>query len=51
MDAFEPISATVGSVVIFHLHLTSADIIGSILVIVAVCAINVRPHRKKQANN
>ena len=51
MDAFEPLSATVGSVVIFHLHLTSADIIGSILVIVAVCAINVRPHRKKQANN
>jgi drug/metabolite transporter (DMT)-like permease len=47
MDAFEPLSATIGSVVIFHLYLTGADILGSILVIVAVCAINVRPHQKQ----
>ncbi|MEY8442497.1 DMT family transporter [Lactobacillaceae bacterium 24-114] len=52
MDAFEPLSATVGSVIIFHLHLTPADIFGSILVIVAVCAINIRisPHNKDKIN-
>lgn len=43
MDAFEPLSATIGSVLIFHLYLTSADIIGSLLVIIAVCAINIHP--------
>lgn len=42
MDAFEPLSATIGSVLIFHLHMTSADVLGSVLVIVAVLAINIR---------
>ena len=42
MDAFEPLSATIGSVLIFHLNMTGADIIGSILVIIAVLALNVR---------
>ena len=42
MDAFEPLSATIGSVLIFKLHMTGADIIGSLLVIVAVLAINIR---------
>ena len=47
MDAFEPLSATIGSVLIFHLQMTGADILGSILVIVAVLAINIRiPHKK-----
>ncbi|WP_311403571.1 EamA family transporter [Limosilactobacillus vaginalis] len=50
MDAFEPLSATIGSVLIFHLYLTGADILGSILVIVAVCAINIRPHRKNASD-
>lgn len=42
MDAFEPLSATIGSVLIFHLHMTGADVLGSILVIIAVLAINIR---------
>lgn len=42
MDAFEPLSATIGSVLIFNLHMTGADIIGSILVIIAVLALNIR---------
>lgn len=42
MDAFEPLSATIGSVLIFNLHMTGADVIGSILVIVAVLALNIR---------
>lgn len=42
MDAFEPLSATIGSVLIFHLNMTGADIIGSILVIIAVLALNIR---------
>lgn len=42
MDAFEPLSATIGSVLIFHLHMTGADVLGSALVIVAVLAINIR---------
>lgn len=42
MDAFEPLAATIGSVLLFNLHLTGADIIGSILVILAVLAINIR---------
>ncbi|QZN93573.1 DMT family transporter [Limosilactobacillus panis] len=42
MDAFEPLSATIGSVLIFNLHMTGADIIGSVLVIVAVLALNIR---------
>lgn len=48
MDAFEPLSATIGSVLIFHLHMTGMDILGSILVIIAVLAINIRiPRRHK----
>ncbi len=48
MDAFEPLAATIGSVLLFNLHMTGADILGSILVIVAVLAINIRiPIRHK----
>ncbi|MBC8744293.1 EamA family transporter [Lactobacillus sp. Marseille-P7033] len=46
MDAFEPLSATIGSVLIFHLQMTGADILGSILVIVSVLAINIRIPQK-----
>ncbi|MGN1279441.1 MAG: DMT family transporter, partial [Limosilactobacillus sp.] len=50
MDAFEPLAATIGSVLLFNLHMTGADIIGSILVIVAVLAINIRiPVRHKDS--
>ena len=42
MDAFEPLSATIGSVLIFKLHMTGTDIFCSLLGIVAVLAINIR---------
>lgn len=52
MDAFEPLSATIGSVLLFNLHLTGADILGSFLVIIAVIAINIRlPKRQNEKLN
>jgi drug/metabolite transporter (DMT)-like permease len=42
MDAFEPLAATIGSVLLFNLHMTGADIVGSVLVVIAVLAINFR---------
>lgn len=51
MDAFEPLSATIGSVILFHLQMTGADIIGSILVIVSVLAINIRIPRRHDGEN
>lgn len=41
MDAAEPLSATIGSVLIFHLVLKPADWIGSALIIVAVLALSI----------
>ncbi|MDO4902868.1 MAG: EamA family transporter [Limosilactobacillus sp.] len=50
MDAFEPLAATIGSVLIFNLQMTDADWIGSALVIVAVLAINLKiPAIEKKA--
>lgn len=40
-DAFEPITATIGSVVFFNLHMTSMDWLGSILIVGAVLALNM----------
>lgn len=47
LDAFEPLSATIGSVLIFNLHLTGADWIGSIMIIVAVLALSYQPKAKR----
>lgn len=47
LDAFEPFSATVGSVICFGLVMTPMDWIGSILVVVAAMALNISPKKKK----
>lgn len=47
LDAFEPLSATIGSVLIFNLHLTVADWIGSVMIIVAVLALSYQPKAKR----
>ncbi len=46
LDAFEPLSATVGSVLIFGLVMSGMDWLGTFLVIVAVLALNFTPKRK-----
>lgn len=46
MDAFEPLSATIGSILFLKLQMTAADVIGSLLVIIAVLAINLRAPNK-----
>ncbi|MHC5522470.1 DMT family transporter [Ligilactobacillus saerimneri] len=48
MDAFEPLAATIGSVLFLGLSMTSADYIGTFLVIGAVLGLNYRPAVKKQ---
>lgn len=45
LDAFEPLSATVGSVLIFGLVMSRMDWIGTFLVIGAVLALNFTPKR------
>lgn len=40
-DAFEPITASVGSVLFFNLHMTGMDWLGSVLIIGAVLALNL----------
>lgn len=40
-DAFEPITATVGSVLFFNLHMTGMDWLGSALIMLAVLALNL----------
>lgn len=47
LDAFEPFSATVGSVICFGLIMTPMDWIGSILVVVSAMALNISPKKKK----
>lgn len=45
LDAFEPLSATVGSVLIFDLVMSGMDWLGTLLVIGAVLALNFTPKR------
>ena len=47
LDAFEPLSATVGSVLIFGLAMSEMDWLGSALVIVSVLALNFIPKEIK----
>lgn len=47
LDAFEPLSATIGSVMIFGLAMKQMDWVGSILVVVAVMTLNITPKKKK----
>ncbi|GFZ26457.1 DMT family transporter [Lactobacillus corticis] len=46
LDAFEPLSATIGSVLVFGLQLTPLDWLGSVMVVVAVLALNIMPKKK-----
>lgn len=43
LDAFEPLTATVGSVLVLGLHLSLATIIGSLVIIIAVIGLNYQP--------
>lgn len=47
LDAFEPFSATVGSVLCFGLLMMPMDWVGSVLVVVAAMALNMTPKKKK----
>lgn len=49
MDAFEPISATLGSVLFLGLHMSVAEMVGSVLVVVAVMALNYHPKKSQPA--
>lgn len=40
-DAFEPITATIGSVFIFHYQISGMDWLGSTLIVLAVLALNI----------
>lgn len=48
LDAFEPLSATVGSVLVFGLTMTPLDVIGSLLVILAAMALNLSPKWRRK---
>lgn len=48
LDAFEPFSATIGSVICFGLIMTPMDWIGSILVVVSAMALNISPKKKNK---
>ena len=45
LDAFEPITATFGSVILMGLTLSVAEIIGSVLIIIAVIGLNYQPKK------
>lgn len=46
LDAFEPLSATIGSVICFGLVMKPVDWIGSLLIIMAAMALNITPKSK-----
>ncbi len=46
LDAFEPLTATVGSVLVLGLHLSLATIIGSLVIIIAVIGLNYQPNEE-----
>lgn len=48
LDAFEPLSAMIGSVICFNLHLTVWDLVGSFLVIVCALALNIKTGSRHQ---
>lgn len=47
LDAFEPFSATVGSVLVFGLVMAPMDWVGSILVVASAMALNITPKKRK----
>lgn len=48
LDAFEPVSATIGSVIVFGLIMVPIDWIGSIMIILAVMALSWQPKDERQ---
>lgn len=46
LDAFEPFSATVGSVLVFGLVMVPLDWVGSLLVVLSAMALNLAPRKK-----
>lgn len=48
LDAFEPFSATIGSVICFGLVMTPLDWVGSILVVLSAMALNITPKKKNK---
>ncbi|WP_297815740.1 DMT family transporter [uncultured Lactobacillus sp.] len=46
LDAFEPLAATFGAVLVFNLSMSVMDWIGTILILVAVLALNISPKNK-----
>ncbi|MFK5676305.1 EamA family transporter [Ligilactobacillus sp. LYQ60] len=44
LDAFEPLTATVGSVLVLGLHLSLATVVGSLIIIIAVIGLNYQPN-------
>ena len=48
LDAFEPLSATVGSVLVFGLIMQPMDWLGSILVVLSAMALNISPKKKSK---
>ncbi|MDF7668682.1 EamA family transporter [Lactobacillus sp. ESL0703] len=46
LDAFEPLSATIGSVLCFGLIMTPLDWLGALLVVAAAMALNITPKKK-----
>lgn len=46
LDAFEALSATIGSVLVFGLSMAGMDWVGSILVVLAVMVLNIVPSKK-----
>ncbi|WEV70808.1 DMT family transporter [Lactobacillus sp. ESL0785] len=48
LDAFEPFSATIGSVLCFGLIMTPLDWLGAVLVVIAAMALNITPKSKNK---
>lgn len=49
LDAFEPLSATIGSVWVFDLAMTPPDWLGSFLVVIAVLALSLTPKKRPRS--
>ncbi|WEV51056.1 EamA family transporter [Lactobacillus sp. ESL0731] len=48
LDAFEPLSATIGSVLCFGLIMSPLDWLGALLVVTAAMALNVTPKKRRK---
>lgn len=51
LDACEPLMATIGSMVLMNLHLTTAMSLGSLIIIIAVVGLSYQPKSKRLSSN